>query len=415
MSSKFIDRIGKYFQLDLYYYIKNLFYLVAGQGAADLLGFVLSIAFAWLVAKEVYGQWNFILSIVGIFAILTLPGINTAIVQSVSSGHDRVLVKGAKQKFKWSILGTIATLGVGIYYFLSGDALLGKSLIIASLFFPFYHSLQIYASFFSGKKRFDKVAGYRFIIHAVSILATIAVIYLTRNLILILGTYLLSFSLLRGFFLRLAYQSMENQKDDPRAITFGKHVTVTMIPTQIRQHCDKIVIALFLSFPQLAIYAIARGFADVIFSLSSHIATLTFPKLSQMDEPTAYSEVKKRWPLVVIGFGVICGILIGLCPYIIPLFYSQKYVDSVFYVQLLLVSVIIAAPVPMINKALFPSQRRIKDLYKLRVCSSIIEIVLLIILTLKFGLLGAVIAILLGRAFTTIYSLYLARFISFHR
>jgi len=130
-----------------------------------------------------------------------------------------------------------------------------------------------------------------------------------------------------------------------------------------------------------------------------------------MDQKTAYQEVKKRWPLLVLGFGIICGILIALCPYVIPFFYSSKYMDSVFYAQILLISVIIAAPVPIINKALFPSQKRIKDLYKLRIYSAIIEIVLLTVLTLKFGLLGAVIAVILGRAFTTFYSLKLARFI----
>jgi len=411
MSTKLLDRIGKYLQLDLYYYIKNFLYLVTARFGTDLARFALSIAFARLVTRDIYGQWNFILAIVGICVIFTLPGMGTAITQSVSTGHDGVLVQGTKQRFKWSVLGTFVVMGIGLYYWFSGEVVTGKSLFIASLFFPFYHNFINYISFFSGKKQFDKVAKYELITQVTSVLVTIGVIYFSRNLILIVAVYLLSFSILRGYFFRLAYQNMENRSDDPSAISFGRHLTVTTIPTSIRQHYDRIIIALFLSFPELAIYAIALGFADIIYSLSSIIATLILPKLSQMDEATAYREVKKRWPLLVLGFGIICGILIALCPYIIPFFYSSKYMDAVFYAQILLISVIIAAPVPIINKALLPSQKKIKDLYKLRIYSALIEIVLLTVLTLKFGLLGAVIALLVGRAFSMVYSLILARFI----
>jgi len=413
MIGGFIGRIEKYLQLDLEYYIRNSLYLILARGTVMSSGLLLSVAFAHLVTKEVFGQWNYIFSIMGIVAILTLPGINTAITQSVATGHDRILVEGTKQRFKWSILGSLAIIGVGVYYFLSGSALLGKGLIISSLFFPFYQNFQSYAAFLSGKKQFDRLAKYRIITQLIVVLATITVIYLSRNLMLIIAANLFSFAVLRGYFFRLTFKNMENQSSDPEAIPFGKHMTVTQIPATIRQHYDKLIIALFLSFPELAIYSIAWAFSNLLNPFRSIIASLIFPKLSQMDKETAYSEVKKRWPLIILGFGIICGILIIFCPYIIPLLYSQQYADSILYAQLLLVSIVIAAPVPIINKALFPSQRRIKDLYKLRILSSVIGIVLLTFLVLNFGSLGAVIAIILTRAFSMVYSLKLAGFISF--
>ena len=413
MASRLLGRIGRYLQLDIRYYLKNSLYLILARGGTDLSRLLLSVAFARLVTKEIYGQWNFILSIVGVFAILTLPGINPAVNQAVATGHDGVLVQGTKQKFKWSTLGSVAILGIGGYYFLSGSALMGKSLIMASLFLPFYQNFLTYTAFFSGKKQFDKVAKYQVITQVASVLITVITIYFSRNLLLILSAYLFSFSVLRGYFFRLAYRNMANRSDDSKAIPFGRHLTVTMIPTHIRQHYDKIIIAVFLSFPELAIYVIALGFSDFLLSISPIIAALIFPKLSQMDEETAYSEVKKRWPLLILGIGVICGIFIVLCPYVIPLLYSQSYAGSTLYAQLLLVSVVIAAPVPIINKALLPSQKKLKALYKLRIYSSLIEIILLTVLALNFGLLGAVIAVIAGRVFTTLYSLKLVGFLSF--
>jgi O-antigen/teichoic acid export membrane protein len=224
--------------------------------------------------------------------------------------------------------------------------------------------------------------------------------------------YLFSFSLLKGYFFRITLREATGQKSDPSAIAFGNHMTITQIPVLVKEQYDKIIIALFLSFSDLAIYSIALAFSEILNPLRSIIASLVFPKLAQMDEKTAYSEVRKRWPMIIAGFAVIGGILIALCPYIIPLFYSQKYTASVLYAQLLVVSIVISAPVPIINKALFPSQRKIKDLYKLQISSSVVGIALATLLVINYGLMGAVIAFMLMQAFSLVCSLWLAGFLS---
>jgi len=398
--------------LDLDYYIRNSFYLILARGVIMACGLLLSVTFARLVSQETYGQWNYILSILGICAILTLPGMNTAITQSVATGNDRILIDGTKQRFKWSVLGSLILAGVGLYYLLTGTAELGKGILIAALFLPVYQNFDGYAAYISGKKQFDRLAKYQIITQVAAILVTVLVIYFARNLTIIVIAYLLSFALLRGYFFRVTSREVTSQKSDPSAIAFGNRMTITQIPTMVRDQYDKIIIALFLSFTDLALYSIAIAFSEILGPLRSIIASLIFPKLSKMDKKEAYSEVRKRWPLVIAGFAVIGGILIALCPYVIPFLYSQKYTASVPYAQLLIVSVVISAPVQIINKALFPSQRRIKDLYKLQISSSVVGIVLATVLVINYGLLGAVIAFMLMRAFSLAYSLWLAGFLS---
>lgn len=404
-----LDKLGSYVHLDLKYYVKNSFYLISSNAVSAILGLLLSISFARFLSKEIYGQYGYIMSIFGILAIFTLPGMSTAIVQAVARGHDRVLIDATKEKFKWSILGSIAILGVGIYYFLSGSLLLGKCLMISSLFLPFFQNFQTYNAFLSGKKQFDKVAKYQVIIQAISVPVTAIVIYLSQNLILILIAHLTSFSLLRGYFFRLASKNMENESTDREALTFGKHMTVTQIPDMFRNHYDKLFIGMFLGFSDLAVYSIAFGFSSIITPLRSIVPTLIFPKLSQMDKKDAYSELKKRLPLIMMGFAILAGVLILLCPYIIPLIYSQKYADSIFYAQILLISFVFAAPVPTLTKALFPSQKEVKKIYKLLTVNAFMEIFLITALILSFGLLGAVIAKLLTRLLTLLYAWWLAK------
>lgn len=413
LENKFVKKLESYVHLDLKYYVKNFTYLTFTRAVGMGLGLLLTIAFARLLSKEIYGQYNYIMAIIGILAIFSLPGMGTAITQAVARGYDRTLIMGIKEKFKWSILGSITVLGVGIYYFLDGSILLGKCFMISSLLFPFFENFAVYRAFLSGKMAFDKIAKYQVMTETLSILATFLAIYFTRNLMLILITSLASNALLRGYFFRLTSKDIQSQSNDTEAISFGKHMTVAEIPEALRNHYDKLIIGIFLSFPELAIYSIALGFSDLINPFRTIIPALIFPKLSKMDKKTAYSEVRKRWPFIVLGFGILAGILITFCPYIIPLLFSQKYIESVLYAQLLLVSMIIAAPVPVINKALFPSQKRVNELYKLRISSSVIAIVLLTLLVLNFGLLGAVIAIILTRTYNVLYSLKLAGFISF--
>jgi len=411
MIGRYINRLSSFFQLDLDYYIKNSFYLIMTRGVMMACGLLLSVTFARLVSQEMYGQWNYILSIIGICVILTLPGMNIAITQSVATGHDRVLFEGTRQKFKWSVLCVLAMAGVGLYYLIAGQDELGKAFLIASLFSPFYHNFEVYTAYFSGKKQFDVMARYQVITQVIAVLITVLVIFFSRNLMAIVIAYLFSLSLLRGYFFRNALRRATGQKSDPSAIAFGNHMTITQVPALARDQYDKIIIALFLSFSDLAVYSIALAFSEMLSPLRSIIAALIFPKLARMDRETAYAEVRKRWPLVIAGFAVIGGVLIALCPYILTFLYSQKYAASVLYAQLLIVSVIVSAPELVINKALFPSQRKIKDLYKLQISSSVVGIALVTVLVKYYGLMGAVIALILVRGFSLVYSLWLAGFL----
>lgn len=410
LDNQFVKKLESYVHLDLKYFVKNFSYLTFTRVVGMGLGLLVTIAFARLLSKEIYGQYNYIIAIIGILAIFSLPGMGTAITQAVARGYDGTLITGIKERFKWSILGSVAVLGVGTYYFLDGSILLGKCFMISSLFFPFFENFRVYHAFLTGKKAFGKIAKYQIMIETLSILATFLAIYFTRNLILILIAFLGSNALLRGYFFRLTSKNMENQSNDPEAISFGRHMTVQGIPGMITAHGDKIIIGLLLSFPELAIYSIAIGFQRLIRSLMSPIAGLSFPKLAQMGETEAYSAVKKWFPYLMLVTVIACGIAITVCPYIIPFLYSQKYTASIFYAQILLAALIFGIPSAIFGKALFPAQRKIKELYLMRL-RPLVEIALLIPLTLTFGILGVVLAKLLASLFGMVYNWRLAKWI----
>ena len=409
--NKFVDKLQKYFQLDIRYYIKNTTHLVASRGVVLGCALILSILFARFLSEEIYGQYNFILAILGILSIFTLNGMAIAITQAVANKHDGVLITGIKEKFKWSILGSIAALGVGIYYFLSGSFLLGKCFMISSLFLPFAYNFQIYSAFLAGKKQFNKAAKYRNITAVLSLLMVGLVIYFSGNLIHIVITFLFASFLLEGYFFRLTLKKMENQDKDQGAISFGKHLSLMNSVNVIANQADKIIVGILLGFPELAIYSIASAIPKNISTTITPISRVSFPKLSVMSKNDAYSAVKKKYFYLVILAVVISVIMVLLCPYFIPLLYSQKYLNSVPYAQILFIGLIFVIPTQILGKALFPSQREIGKLYRFRIVYSVVELILLFVLALKFGLLGVVLARLLGDIFAMFYSLKLAAWI----
>jgi len=402
---KFLEKLGNYLQLNIKYYIKNAFYLTFANMVSAIFGLLLSVSFARFLPKEVYGQYSYVMSIFGVLAFFTLPGVNTAIIQAVARGYGRVFVEGIKIRFRWSILGSIVMLAIGVYYFLDNSEEIGKCLIASSLFFPAYYVTDTVYAYLVGRKEFDKVARYQVLVQVVSVSLTIFIIYFSKDLLVIILTYMLISSVIKLNFL-LKFKDVESKKFDKSSISFGRHLTLMNIFSNLQTYFDRLVIGIFLGFADLASYTIALGFSEQVKSLSSVVSTLIFPRLSEMDETTAIFELKRRLPKYMFIFGIISGVLITLSPHIILFLFSEKYNDSVLYSQLLLFSIFVAQPALILNKAYFPSQRKIMELYVIRVSQPIVEILSICIFVYIFGVFGVVISKLLSRIYITILSIY---------
>jgi len=86
MKSKAI--LGQFLGQEDNYFLTQGSYLSIGHVISIICGFLLSIAFARFLPKEIYGQYRYILSVVAILAIFTLPGLKTAITQAVARGFE---------------------------------------------------------------------------------------------------------------------------------------------------------------------------------------------------------------------------------------------------------------------------------------------------------------------------------------
>ena len=405
-----INKFGIWLEIDTEYYIRSNFYLLAAQGVIFLSGLASSVVLARLLSKEVYGQYNYIFSVIGILAISALPGMGTAIVHAVANGCDWVLVQSTKTRFKWSLVGAAGCILVGIYYYSNGETLLGKCFLLSSLFFPFHVSFNGFYAFLYGRQRFDLSSRYRSIYWALLTLAIILTVYLTRNILWVITAYLAASAILHiAFTLNTIRAGNLSHREDLTAITYGKRLTGIKSISIAASYFDKLIVGIALGYSGLAVYSIAVMIARLPTVLAASVSQTMFPKLATMDEKIAYNEVKRRLPWLLVVMVIVCGIGALLCPYIIPWLYSSKYLESVFYTQLLFIPVILGTIANVLRRGPLQAQRKTRQLFKLNISVSLFELVAMVFCALKFGIIGIIVARTLARAFDSAYSWKLTR------
>ena len=414
MVSGFIGAISKKIEqwtgLDVDYYVKNNLYLIIVQAVILLSGLATSVVLTRMLTREAYGQYNYIFSIIGILAIFSLPGMGTAIAHAVSNNHDRVLITGTRIRVKWSLIGAAVCLGVGLYYYLKGEPLLGVSLMLATLFYPFYTSFDNYYPFLYGRKQFGKASQYRSVYWIVLTIAIVIAVYLTGNLLWVVVVYLATATAVEAFFLFHTVRTGNlNRGEDRAAITYGKQLTGIQAISLMALQADRLFVGLALGYTELAFYSLAVMISALPSVLLGSVSTTIFPKIAAMEERTAYNEVKRRLPWLFIAMVFICGIGALLCPYVIPWLYSTKYVSSVLYTQLLFIPVILGTPASVLRRGTLQAQRKTRELFKLNMAVSLFELAALVVLALKLGIIGIVIARSLARIFDSAYSWRLTR------
>ena len=399
----------KYTKTDMVYIAKGGFWSSLGFTVNSLLSTVLLIAFANLMPKETYGIYKYIMSIGGALGFFTLTGINNAITQAVAKGYEGALKEGVKAQLKWNTLFSIATGIGGIYYFLKGNQTFALSLIILGIFFPIYSAFNSYGFFLAGKKEFKLLAKYQIIFAFIYTAGMITGLYFTKNIVVLVLLYSTFHFLTTLYFYSKTLKTFKPKEgtviEKKELFKFGGHLSIVNIFSTLSQYVDKIAVFQFLGPAQLATYALALAMPDRIKGFIKSITGIILPKLSEKTleeiKPVFY---KRTFQGLVIG-AVLSGIYILIAPFIFKVFFS-KYLDSVFYSQLVALSLIFIVPATYMG-SVFRSQKMIKTIYLSSTASHILRIVLFLIFGILWGILGVIFASILMYLIGLLYNFVL--------
>ncbi len=393
VAQSFIYRLlrssEKYFKTDMVYLAKGGFWLVSGQVAISASSLILSIAFANLLSPELYGTYRYILTIFNFLAIPTLTGINTSLMKSAAQKMDGSLYTAFNTRLQWSIFSTLFGIAIAGYYLIQHDLVLAINILLVSLFAPLFYSCEVYSYYLRGKKLFKHFSLYSSLAIVIPTFTVIGTLFISKNLTIILLSYFIPYTILKGVFLFITTQQVQSTDiTDPGLVSYGKHLSVMGILGVIAQNIDKFLLWHYLGAAQLAVYAFAISPINNIEAVLGKLDLLIFPKIAERNIREIRKTIyEKTFRIFIVVAGIV--FLYILCaPFLYTLFFPL-YLESVVYSQVIALTLLISIPL-MIMSSVFTAHARVKEKYYLSVIGPTIKILLFILLIPQYGIWGLV-------------------------
>ncbi|MGB2580222.1 MAG: oligosaccharide flippase family protein [Minisyncoccia bacterium] len=396
-THRLLRKSEKYFKTDMVYLARGSFWLGTGQAVSSIAIFSLAIAFANLIPQETYGTYKYVLSITGLLTILTLRGMDSAVLQSIARNFEGVLIPALKTKIRWGLLSALSSICIAIYYYINGNNTLAISFLIASGFLPFMDSFGIYNALLNGKKLFHLSATYAALSQIGSAIAMAGSLFFTKNLFIILFVYFASWTIFRFVFFVITIKKFPpNNKIDPETIPYGKHSSVVNILDAIVSSIDGLLIFHYLGPINLAVYSFSLAPVAQIRSMLGNIPTLAIPKLSTRLSSEIDKVLKKRIFLLIVLGTLLSFAYILVAPYVYNIFFP-KYLASVFSSQLFSLAIALSLPQTIFGAAIASKITLIpKKMLYLSNIPGIIFIISLFLLIGTFGINGVIFSRLLS-------------------
>ncbi|MBI2010393.1 MAG: oligosaccharide flippase family protein [Candidatus Chisholmbacteria bacterium] len=324
-----IDALSGRLGLDVDYLVRGGFYGGLQQIVGLTSGLVIAYVFGHYASIYLFGEYNLLLSIVSLFSLLSIPGLNTALLRSVGEGFDSSLSTALWTRLKWSFLAVPFFLIASLYYQFRGSDVLPSLLILAAIFFPFLFSLQVFQPFFTAKKRFDLGALFSSVSSVLTATLVSLAVLLTSDLTFILGGYFLGLILpaLVGYF--KAVTMAKSIKVDSEFLRYGYFLTgIQLLPTAVG-YLSNIMLATMLGVDVLAVYTVATKFPLLVqknFDVFYQPISAKLANASDQD----YSRIMTKHivKLVLLGLAMFASLWL-LAPTLIQLFYGRQYVEAI--------------------------------------------------------------------------------------
>jgi len=397
----------KYTRTDMVYLARGSFWWILGQICVSFISLAVMIAFSRFLPKQTYGTYKYIISIIAILSIFSLPGIDIALIRTVARGYKKVLTACAFVKLRWSSIGVTIGLLISGWYFWHHNFYLGLSFLIASILLPFFYTFNLFYFFWQGEKRFDIQQKYIIFVNFFAAIVLIATIFLTNNIALIILIYFLSHTIFEAIFFKITLKKITNQElnkeIEKETISFGKHLTLIASINIFSQQLDTIIIWQFLGPISVAIFSFAQAPIQKMQGLIP-VAPLALPKLSKKNIKEIKKEIWGKFLKLFFIFLPMAGLLILIAPLLYKILFPQ-YLQSIPYFQAL--SLIIALiPFSLISSSLV-ADMRVKSLYKLSLFIFLLKISLFLILIPLYGIWGIIYAIITTKLLGSLFTLYL--------
>ncbi len=388
--STFLKISEVYLKLDTTYFFQSSFFLGLKFVIQSIAGLIISVSISRFAGPYVFGQFNLFIAIIGFISIVSLPGLNLALIQSTSKGYTSSLKYAFLSSLKYSIIGTPLMLIVALYFFLRGDFAFSYSFLIISLIFPFIYSTNLFDYFLIGIKNYKKSFFFTTVVSTITAISVVvAIIFVKRIDSLLLAYFLLP--TIFGLLITLKLiGSIKHKKEDEDLLRYGKFLTLTvsLLPL-VSSYLDKILIGYFLGVEQLAFYSVSQVFPENLKNMIKVLSFSLIPKISTMSEDNFLTTFRVHFvKLLVIGVA-LSAILWIILPIAIEIIFSNTYNYSIGLAKISSLSLIMYPLTNVIQQKFLAHKNRL-ELTTYIVLSNLTRIIIYIIFIPFYDLIGLI-------------------------
>lgn len=381
---------------------RNIFWSNLNQGILVLSFLLNSIIFTRLGGMKIYGDFLLLYSILGLLSIISISGVRETILRSVSQGYDRTYFEATKFSLLWSLIGIPILLLIGLYYYFFQSSLLGITLMISSLVFPFFASLQTWMFIMKGKADFKRLALYNLLLKSVQLIMFIVTLTLTKNIMIIFLIYIFIESIFNIiYYLQNEKKYVTNSMIDSGWRKQSYTLSVMDLSSIIFGKADIIIMSIFLNSESVAIYGVIMKILDAFFVGINGSMTAILPQFYKSNK----IKINNFYKIIFLSI-LIPLLLKPIIEYPIIFLYGQVFSEAIIYTQMYLFVI----PFFLISKISnhFLIKYKLNNVILITKFVAMISVLILyLVLIPAYGITGGIISSILYFVIQSIINIYI--------
>ena len=321
--------------------------------------------------------------------VTALTGMGQALQISSAKKYDGNFLPVCYRKGLFSMVGSFILLGFAYYY--REQIEVWYALGFLALVFPLVQFHSVFQPWLNGRKNYNVLVLSQICFAIVPLLSLLFLLVLQRTdlLSIVFTTSIIKILLICGFGI-FVFKGLKNSIKESETISYGYHTTTAMLFGWMIA-TDKLFLESNGSMEEVAVYSVALLFPNQITVFYSGINQMIIPHITEASSVReAWKYLKPRYFKIIFLFVFIGGIGFYIFPIIIPIVFSEKYVDAVPYAKWLWLTLAITAPATFLGNIL-RAQKVKSFVYFLEIFNPLLLLFLFVCLS-KYGIIGLVIA-----------------------
>lgn len=386
--------LGRRFRFDAHYFAKNSVLVLLGHIVSVGRGVIAGYLVARLFRPEVYGEYQFMLSIVGMLGLFGLPGLAHSVTRAWARGDAFSLSRITKKHLIVCSIASALLLGAIPFLGYYNRENLWPLFVVAALLFPLGPIATVqFGGYAVGKTRFDLSLKANIVWSAIMIVLTLLILlYAQSALLMYIAATAIPPLVYLWFSRKLRPPSEKGVENSDSILKYGWQLTFATLPVDLVWYVDKLLISHFLGLNQLALFSVAILLPEQAKIFIKQFFPLTFARQAAGNDSRARRDRLLRVVLfatAVFAAGITVYIL--LTPFLMPLLFPNYDAQ-----QLILLTSITAATLVTQPGALFAQYLEAQGMIRANQWSNwsaaAVFGIALVTLVPFYGLLGAVIA-----------------------